>query len=67
MVSILNTVRFALLTFFSGKTENFRHEKRCASRLETASVIKIVTEKGRVRYGTVLWINSDLILFINNC
>ena len=26
---------------------------RYASRLETASVIKIVTENGRIRYGTV--------------
>ena len=32
---------------------NFRHKKRYASRLETASVIKIVTENGRVRYGIV--------------
>ena len=39
--------------FFSGKTENFRQKKRYASRLETASVIKIVTENGRVRYGTL--------------
>ena len=32
---------------------NFRQKKRYASRLETASVIKIATENGRVRYGTV--------------
>jgi hypothetical protein len=58
-------VRFALLTLFSfkkrnfkqyassGKMENFRQKKRNAWRLETASVIKIVTENGRLRYGTV--------------
>jgi hypothetical protein len=39
--------------FFSGKTENFRQKIRYASRLETVSVIKIVTENDRVRYGTV--------------
>jgi hypothetical protein len=27
------------------------------------SVIKIVTGNGRVRYGTVLWINSDSLLY----
>ena len=41
------------MTFLSGKTKNFRQKKRYASRLETASVKKIVTENGRVRYGTV--------------
>jgi hypothetical protein len=39
--------------FFSGKTENFSEKVRHASRLETASVIKILTENGRVRYGTL--------------
>ena len=39
--------------FFSGKTENFREKVRYASRKVTASVIKILTENGRVRYGTV--------------
>jgi hypothetical protein len=39
--------------FFSGKTENFKEKVRYASRLETASVIKIVTENGMVRYDTV--------------
>jgi hypothetical protein len=40
--------------FFSGKAGNFRRQKKgYASRLETASVIKIVTENGRIRYGTV--------------
>jgi hypothetical protein len=52
--------------FFSGKTENFRQKKRYASRLETASVIKIVTENGRVRYGTVLWINTDSLLYFGS-
>ena len=55
--------------FFSGKTVNFRKKKRYASRLETASVIKILTENGRVRYatvryGTVLRINSDPLLYL---
>jgi hypothetical protein len=54
---------------FSGKTENFREKVRYASRLETASVIKILTENGTVRYGTVrygtvLWIKSDSLLYI---
>jgi hypothetical protein len=40
--------------FFSGKTVNFMKKKRYASLLETASVINILTENGRVRYGT-LW------------
>ena len=42
---------------------NFRQKIRYASRLETASVIKIVMENGRVRYGTVLGINSDPLLY----
>jgi hypothetical protein len=48
--------------FFSGKTENFREKVRYASRLETAGVIKIVLENGRVRYGTVLRTNSEPLL-----
>jgi len=39
--------------FFSGKTENFRQKIWYASRKVTASVIKIITENGRVRYGVV--------------
>jgi hypothetical protein len=50
--------------FFSGKTENFRQKKRYASRLETASVKNVLAENDRVRYGTVLRINSDPLLYI---
>jgi hypothetical protein len=39
--------------FLSGKTEIARQKKRSASRLETVSMIKIVTVNGRVRYGNV--------------
>jgi hypothetical protein len=39
--------------FFRGKTEKFRQKIRYASRKVTASVIKILTENGRVRYGTI--------------
>jgi hypothetical protein len=39
--------------FFRGKTENFRQKIRYASRKVTASVIKILTENGRVRYGVM--------------
>ena len=39
--------------FFSGKTENFVEKVRYASRKVTTSVIKILTENGRVRYGVV--------------
>jgi hypothetical protein len=41
--------------FFSRKTENFRQKKWYASRLETASMINILTENGSVtvRYGVV--------------
>ncbi len=39
--------------FFREITENFRQKIRYASRKVTASVIKILTENGTVRYGTV--------------
>jgi hypothetical protein len=51
--------------FFNEKTENFRQKKWYASRLETTSVIKIVTENGTVRHGTVLSIKSDSLLHIS--
>jgi hypothetical protein len=38
---------------FSVKTVNFRQKTLYTLRLETANVIKIVTENGRVRYGIV--------------
>ena len=50
--------------FFSGKTENFREKVRYASRKVTASVIKILTENGRVRYGHGRRINSEPLLYI---
>ena len=52
-VLILNNGTVRAFDFFSGKTENFRENGRYASRLETASVIKILTENGTVRYGIV--------------
>ena len=41
------------IDFFSGKTVNFMQKMRYALRLETASVIEIVKENDRVRYGIV--------------
>jgi hypothetical protein len=38
---------------FIAKNGEFLAEKRYASRLETESRIKILTENGRVRYGVV--------------
>jgi hypothetical protein len=61
-------MRFSIMTFFSGKKENLG--KKYASGKETASVVKILTENGRIQYGpvryaTVLWINSEPLLLFN--
>ena len=55
--------KLKILGFFCGKTANFRQKIRYASRKVTASVIKILTENGRVRYGHGRRINSEPLLY----
>ena len=49
--------------FFSVETENFREKVQYASRKVTASVIKILTENGRVRYGVVDKFEAPAVIY----
>ena len=66
MVSILNTVRFVLLTFLAEKRWILgKKTLRLALRDRERDKNCFGKRLGTVRYGTVLWIKSDSLLYKN--